>query len=64
MDDKFTPKMTALDEQSSSLSDADYLSQAEIIKAEREKALDDVFTRLTNDALRIVDLGLCARPDA
>ncbi|WP_434596440.1 hypothetical protein J3Q09_08325 [Pseudomonas sp. R4-83] len=64
VDDKFTPEMTALDEQSSSLSDADYLSQAEIIKAEREKALGDVFTRLTNDALRIVDLGLCARPDA
>ncbi|MFG6206248.1 NEL-type E3 ubiquitin ligase domain-containing protein [Pseudomonas retamae] len=63
VDNKWAPKMTALDEKSSSLSDADYLSQAEIIKAEREKALEEVFTRLTDDALRIADLGLCARPD-
>ncbi|WP_332767408.1 NEL-type E3 ubiquitin ligase domain-containing protein [Pseudomonas koreensis] len=63
VEDKFAPRLTALDEKSSSVPDADYLSQAEIIKAEREQALEAVLTRLTNEALRIEELGLCAGPD-
>ena len=63
VEDKFAPKLTALDEKASSLPDADYLSQAQIIMAERDQALAVVLTRLTDDALRIDDLGLCARPD-
>ncbi|SDT38068.1 NEL-type E3 ubiquitin ligase domain-containing protein [Pseudomonas granadensis] len=63
VEDKFAPKLTALDEKASSLPDADYLSQAQIIMAEREQALEEVLTRLTDDALRIEELGLCARPD-
>lgn len=63
VDAKFAPKMTALDAKSSTLTSSDFLSQAEIIKAEREKALNAVWTRLTEEALRIEDLGLCARPD-
>jgi len=63
VEDKFAPKLTALDEKSSSLPDADYMSQAQIIMAEREHALEAVLTRLTDEALRIDELGLCARPD-
>lgn len=61
--DKFTPQMSELEDKLGSLSDADYLSQAQIIKAEREKALEALWSKLTEEALRAEELGLCARPD-
>ncbi|WP_242205794.1 MULTISPECIES: NEL-type E3 ubiquitin ligase domain-containing protein [unclassified Pseudomonas] len=64
LDDVYVPRMSALDAQKEELSDADYLSQAEVIKAERQSAIDDVVTNLTADALRVADLGICALSDA
>ncbi|QHF52099.1 NEL-type E3 ubiquitin ligase domain-containing protein [Pseudomonas sp. S49] len=63
LDDVYAPRMSALDAQQDELSDADYLSQAEVIKAERQSAIDDVVTLLTTDALRTADLGLCTLSD-
>jgi hypothetical protein len=63
LDDVYAPRMSALDAQQDELSDVDYLSQAEVIKAERQSAIDDVVTLLTTDALRTADLGLCTLSD-
>ncbi|SDS59583.1 C-terminal novel E3 ligase, LRR-interacting [Pseudomonas sp. Z003-0.4C(8344-21)] len=63
VEEEYAPRMTALDEKAKTMRDADYRSQADIIKAEREEAFKVVWTELTEEALRIEELGLCARPD-
>lgn len=56
--------MNAAYEQAQSLTSADFLSQAEAIRLEREQAEEAVLERLTEDALRLMDLGICVMPEA
>jgi hypothetical protein len=60
----FPDRMNAAYEQAQSLTSADFLSQAEAIRLEREQAEEAVLERLTGDALRLMDLGICAMPEA
>jgi hypothetical protein len=55
-------KMQAVFEKADTLSTADYLSQVSVIKTEKEAAQNAVFEQLTQAALRIDDLGICALP--
>jgi hypothetical protein len=58
----FPARMDAVFDQAATLSTADYLSQMDAIKVERELAENAVLERLTSDALRLLDLGICATP--
>jgi hypothetical protein len=60
----FPDRMNAAYEQAQSLTSADFLSQAEAIRLEREQAEEAVLERLTGDALRLMDLGICVMPEA
>ncbi|MBV4485727.1 hypothetical protein HU727_009035 [Pseudomonas sp. SWRI153] len=63
IDESFAPRMSALDEQADTLPSADYLSQANALKVDREQAQEAVFKSLTEESIRLMDLGLCAMPD-
>lgn len=60
----FADRLNTVDEQAQSLTSADFLIQADAIKLEREQALEAVLKRLTDDAIRLMDLGICAMPEA
>lgn len=62
VDAMYSPQFSAVFEEASTLSSADYRSQMDAIKFEREKAEEAIIRRLTNDALRQVDLGICVMP--
>jgi hypothetical protein len=62
IDATFSPQLDAVFEQASTLSSADYLSQMDAIRFQRELAEEAVLTRLTDDAIRLVNLGICAMP--
>lgn len=62
IDETFSPQLDAVFEQASTLSSADYLSQMDAIRFQRELAEEAVLTRLTDDAIRLVNLGICALP--
>ncbi|TMU80217.1 hypothetical protein FGA82_10610 [Pseudomonas fluorescens] len=62
INDTFSPKLDAVSEQADALSSADYLSAIEAIKVERETAENALLTRLTDDAIRMANLGICAMP--
>lgn len=64
IDEKFAPQMNTVFEQATQLTTADYLSQMDAIQSKREKAVQAELSRLTDDAIRLVDLGICALPDA
>ncbi|KIP94904.1 NEL-type E3 ubiquitin ligase domain-containing protein [Pseudomonas fluorescens] len=63
IDESFAPRMSALDEQADTLLSADYVSQADALKLEKEQAQEAVIKRLTEESIRLMDLGLCAMPD-
>jgi hypothetical protein len=63
IDESFAPRMSALDEQADTLPSADYLSQGEALRLEKEQAQEAVFKRLTEESIRLMDLGLCVMPD-
>jgi hypothetical protein len=56
--------MQAVFEKADSLSTADYLRQVSEIKTEKEAAQNAVLEQLTQAALRIDDLGICALPNS
>jgi hypothetical protein len=55
--------MSALDEQADTLPSADYLSQGLALKLQKEQAQEAEFKRLTQESIRLMDLGLCVMPD-
>lgn len=60
------PRMSALDDQKEKgeLSPADHESQANALMLEKDQAEEALTSRLTDDAIRLADLGLCAMPEA
>jgi hypothetical protein len=60
----YPAKMHAVFEKADTLSTADYLRQVSVIKTEKEAAQNAVFEQLTQAALRIDDLGICALPSS
>ncbi|QHC97022.1 hypothetical protein PspR84_21045 [Pseudomonas sp. R84] len=60
IDGTFSPKLDAVFEQADALSSADYLSTMEAVRLERETAENALLTRLTDDAIRLENLGICA----
>ncbi|MFJ2539097.1 NEL-type E3 ubiquitin ligase domain-containing protein [Pseudomonas sp. NPDC087614] len=64
LEETFPARLDAVFEQASKLSTADYLNQMDVIRLEREQAEEAVLKRLTGEAIRLGDLGLCAMPDA
>ncbi|UVK92239.1 hypothetical protein LOY49_18635 [Pseudomonas atacamensis] len=63
IDESFAPRMSALDEQADTLLSADYVSQANALQLEKEQAQEAVIKRLTEESIRLMDLGLCVMPD-
>lgn len=63
IDEVFVPAMEKVFEKASTLDTGDYLLKMDAIKLQREQAEEALLKRLTNDAIRLVDLGLCAMPD-
>jgi hypothetical protein len=61
--DMYDQRMTALDAKKDTMSSVDYVSQSGVLKVERQNAMDEVMTRLTTDALRDADLGICTLAD-
>ncbi len=53
----------AVFEKAESLTTADYLSQVSVIKTEKETAENAVFERLTEDVMKMVELGTCSLAD-
>ncbi|RON23325.1 hypothetical protein BK660_06770 [Pseudomonas brassicacearum] len=64
VNDTYPARMRAVFEKAESLTTGDYLSQVSVIKAEKEAAENAVFERLTQDALKIAELGICAPGDS
>jgi hypothetical protein len=62
VDETFSAKIEAVFDKADSLTTGSYLTQLNVIKVAKEDAENAVLERLTNDALRLVDLGLCAVP--
>jgi hypothetical protein len=62
VNETFSAKMEAVFEQADRLTTGSYLTQLNVIKVAKEDAENAVLESLTNDALRLVDLGLCAVP--
>ena len=56
--------MQGVFEKAESLTTADYLSQVSVIKAEKETAENAVFERLTQDVMKMVELGICSLADS
>lgn len=63
IDEVFMPAMEKLFERESKPSSADYMTQMDAIKLKREQAEEALLKRLTTDAIRLVDLGICAMPE-
>lgn len=63
IDESFAPRMSALDEQADTLLSADYVSQANALQLEKEQAQEAVIKRLTEESIRLMDLGFCVMPD-
>lgn len=63
IEESFAPRMSALDEQADTLPSADYLSQGLALKLQKEQAQEAEFKRLTQESIRLMDLGLCVMPD-
>ncbi|TDV45977.1 leucine rich repeat (LRR) protein [Pseudomonas helmanticensis] len=63
IDASFAPQMSALDEQADTLPSADYLRQGLALKLQKEQAQEAEFKRLTQESIRLMDLGLCVMPD-
>ncbi|MBC3775804.1 NEL-type E3 ubiquitin ligase domain-containing protein [Pseudomonas sp. SWRI99] len=64
IDEKFAAKLEREFEGATKLSSADYLSKVDAIKLDREQAEEAVLQRLTDDAVRLADLGICMMPEA
>ncbi|WLH34109.1 NEL-type E3 ubiquitin ligase domain-containing protein [Pseudomonas sp. FP2196] len=62
IEETFAPQMDAVFDQATKLTTGDYLNQMDAIKLKREEAEETVVTRLTDDAIRLMDLGICAMP--
>jgi hypothetical protein len=62
VDETFSAKIEAVFDKVDSLTTGSYLTQLNVIKVAKEDAENAVLERLTNDALRLVDLGLCVVP--
>jgi hypothetical protein len=63
VDALYAPRIDAVFEQADTLPSADYLSQMDAIRLERDQAQQAVIKRLTEESIRLMDLGLCAMPD-
>ncbi|MDD1002786.1 NEL-type E3 ubiquitin ligase domain-containing protein [Pseudomonas sp. TNT2022 ID642] len=63
IDASFAPRMSALDERADTLPSADYLRQGLALKLQKEQAQEAEFKRLTQESIRLMDLGLCVMPD-
>jgi hypothetical protein len=63
IDDLYDPQMSALFDKKDTLPSGDYLSQNQALKLEKDQAEDVLFKSLTEDAIRLMDLGICAMPD-
>jgi hypothetical protein len=59
----YPPKLQAVFEKAENLTTADYLSQVSVIKTEKETAENAVFERLTEDLMKMVELGTCSLAD-
>lgn len=59
----YPPKLQAVFDKAESLTTADYLSQVSVIKTEKETAENAVFERLTEDVMKMVELGTCSLAD-
>jgi hypothetical protein len=60
----YPPKLQAVFDKAESLKTADYLSQVSVIKTEKETAENAVFERLTEDVMKMVELGTCSLADS
>ncbi|WP_454564586.1 NEL-type E3 ubiquitin ligase domain-containing protein [Pseudomonas sp. AIG] len=63
IENTFSPKLDAVFQQADALSSADYLSEMEAVRLAREMAENSLLTRLTDDAIRLANLGICAMPE-
>jgi hypothetical protein len=63
IDESFDPRMSALDEQVDTLPSDDYVSQGRALKLQKEQAQEAEFKRLTQESIRLMDMGLCVMPD-
>ncbi|WP_415761841.1 NEL-type E3 ubiquitin ligase domain-containing protein [Pseudomonas sp. CP4] len=63
IDALYAPRIDAVFEQAETLPSADYLSQMDAIRLERDEAQQAVIKRLTEESIRLMDLGLCVMPD-
>ncbi|WP_375122512.1 NEL-type E3 ubiquitin ligase domain-containing protein [Pseudomonas sp. LW8] len=63
IDDLYDPQMSALFDKKDTLPSGDYLSQNQALKLEKDQAEDVLFKSLTEDAIRLMDLGICEMPD-
>ncbi|WP_434766337.1 NEL-type E3 ubiquitin ligase domain-containing protein [Pseudomonas triticicola] len=63
IDALYAPRIDAVFEQADTLPSADYLSQMDAIRLERDQAQQAVIKLLTEESIRLMDLGLCAMPD-
>jgi len=59
----YPAKLQAVFDKAESLTTADYLSQVSVIKTEKETAENAVFERLTEDVMKMVELGTCSLAD-
>ncbi|CAI8944910.1 RING-type E3 ubiquitin transferase [Pseudomonas sp. IT-347P] len=59
----YNEKIEALEDQRDKLSEDDLRNAMDVPQLEREQAEEKVFSRLTADAIRVMDLGLCAMSD-
>jgi Leucine-rich repeat (LRR) protein len=63
VNETYPAMMEAVFEKADSLTTGDYLSQINTIKAQKDLAENAVLERLTVDALKLADLGICIVPD-
>lgn len=59
LDSTYPARMQALFETAESLDSADYLRQVSVIKEERDAAQSSILEELTDQAIRIADVGIC-----
>jgi hypothetical protein len=59
----YPAKLQAVFDNAESLTTAVYLSQVSVIKTEKETAENAVFERLTEDVMKMVELGTCSLAD-
>ncbi|MFJ4606979.1 NEL-type E3 ubiquitin ligase domain-containing protein [Pseudomonas atacamensis] len=63
IDDVYGSQMAALFDKKDTLPSGDYLSQNDVLKLEKDQAEGVLFKSLTEDAIRLMDLGICEMPD-